>query len=143
MYLIFSMYIPVHVYDPELWPALVNNSAGTSGAAIFGQRSGITLKQSVLIKQNSATVSGGAIYLLDNTQALPILLQGNVTFLGNAAQFGGAMYLRLSSAINISCCVNFSMNYADKDGGAIYSSGSAYISLLQTSFVENSAQRLG
>ena len=115
-------------------PVFAGNSAREGGAIAISVGS-LLLRDSVVIRHNSATSSGGGVYVLS---AQSIQMSDNVVIWANSASIGGGLYLNLTTALNTSCCVRFVENSAINNGGALAMT-SASASFGRTAFVRNSA----
>ena len=142
----------------------VNNSA-VFGGAIYVVVSDISIEGDASFISNSAENQGGAMY---TSYIVSIMMDGNVTFLGNFARLGGAMTLVEdtscihlesaslmfhnnqavnggavyigSSTIHLTGYSDFTGNHADSQGGAIFSQLSDILIPGEVKFLENSAQ---
>ena len=129
-----------------------NNTCGGNGGAVDLTNVDLIVDGNVTFKQNSAVLSGGALYAshVDNG----FILTGAM-FLRNSANDGGAVFFSLvgtdmcstptsdNEHIIISCAsifngCRFDGNSASSNGGAIHSSAGRNI-VLNSSFVKNSA----
>ena len=93
-----------------------NNSANDDGGAIQAEVSYVQLSGGVTFENNQAT-SGGAIYTVGGS----VLTTGNISFVSNIADYGGAMGLEDSTQLVLRSplVASFYDNEADI-GGAIY-----------------------
>ena len=107
------------------------------GGAIINHGAKFTIKNSIFTK-NSAYYSGGAIYNHDKTpysSGTSNFEVINSTFMGNTAEFGGAIYnLGNSSKILNS---NFIANTAEVKGGAVFNN--AKLNVSNSNFTNNKA----
>ena len=120
-----------------------NNSAGFGGGAIVVHQSTANLTNNNLTG-NTARSYGGAIFCFSNSTLgvlgshrlqnntaqygggiaalqCQITMAGDLLIANNNASFGGGFYVEQSQ---VSGQAHFSDNFADEDGGAVYSSGS-------------------
>lgn len=129
-------------------PTLTANSAGGAGGAIYSTATGdsgitgirrhqIRLEAGTVIRGNTATQEGGAIYLEEGSlHSNTVLFDGNRT-LGSGANGGGAIYSQRSFMQIIDS--TFVNNVAQsRDGGAI-DSGSSSLTVTKTNFSNNQA----
>ena len=140
---------------------LSNNSAGFGGALVVRQ-SAMTLINNDLTS-NTAQSYGGAIFCFSHSTMevsgshklnynvaqygggiaaleCQIILAGDLLIANNNASFGGGLYVDQSQ---ISGHANFTNNFANVDGGAVYSSGSTLYFKQHSNFIRNSAQNGG
>ncbi|CAM9749701.1 unnamed protein product [Ectocarpus sp. 4 AP-2014] len=85
--------------------------------------------------------SGGAISASQSS----VLLGGNMSFISNSADYGGAIYLEASTLSSVGDDNQFISNNAGDDGGAIYVTGGSTVSWVGdgTEFVSNNASGSG
>ena len=135
-----------------------DNSAGFGGGALLVSQSTINLISNNLTK-NIAHLYGGAIFcfrnstlgvlgsqkLIDNIASYgggiaalecQIILTGDLLLANNSANFGGGLYVDQS---HVSGHANFTNNFANADGGGIYSSGSRLHFKQHSTFISNYA----
>ncbi len=105
-------YGSVRMYDS----ALINNKAGRSGGAIYGNYAGFIIERS-LLADNQALSGGGGVIYLDGAMYIE-----DSTFSDNKATKGGVIYVYSYLATSLVLITNstFSYNHADNQGGAIY-----------------------
>lgn len=118
--------VMVYGADVNISSSVLSNNESTSGfgGAIYARQGDeeISLTSMVTIdgstfQENNSQGSGGAIYLNTNSSANI----SNTSFISNTAVDGGAIYS--VSNLTIENCT-FTTNVAEKDGGALYLSGS-------------------
>ena len=135
-----------------------DNSAGFGGGALLLRQSISNLENNNLTR-NTARLYGGAIFCFSNSTfgvlgsnevkhntaqygggiaalECQVILAGNLVIANNNASFGGGLYVDRS---HVSGHANFSSNFANSDGGAIYSSGSKFYFRQYNTFIRNSA----
>ena len=102
----------------------INNSAYHGGAIVSYKTMRIDSKNQVVFQGNHADSVGGAIVTSSN-----VVLAGSVQFISNTAQLGGAISI-LSGSMKIAkkAEVVFHGNHGYHLGGAIHSSGTAFLS---------------
>ena len=101
----------------------LDNSAGTSGGAIFASNTVLNLNGTSNFINNSAGVAGGAIAISGNTVTVNFI--GTSNFINNSAGVVGGVLLSAKNTITVfifNGTSNFINNSAD-DGGAISVSG--------------------
>jgi predicted outer membrane repeat protein len=116
---------------------LRNNSTAASGGAIaLAYDAEIVITDDVVIADNTAAVSGGALFVADDDGADPVpqATLVNLTLRGNSAARGGAI---ASSGVLQLSNVTIADNTASVDGGGLVLSGSA--SLVNVTVYSNSA----
>jgi predicted outer membrane repeat protein len=129
-----------------------SGNTGSEGGAIADEGGRLTVNNCTF-SGNTANQVGGAIaavpVLTQFFSAFPTVSINNSTFSGNAALEGGAIYEQsevLTSKTPLQLAISgcsFSGNSAT-DGGAVYvDSGYAYVTISNSSFVNNSATEYG
>jgi predicted outer membrane repeat protein len=123
--------------------AIVSSYAGLIGGGIYYYGGELYLNDGATISGNATKGSGGAVYTRDAdilyigdvdisnnvvsstsmgggvcAERTDVLLDGEATFSGNSAAYGGALYV-LSAAVEMSGVADFGSNAAT-DGGALY-----------------------
>lgn len=115
---------------------IITGGKDTKGGGMYNKNASPTIANCVFVKNNltaSSSPQGGAIYN-DKSQAKII----NCSFIENLANFGGAIYNLSSGVIIINC--TFKENNASKaHGGAIYHKEDRALTLINCSFIKNSA----
>ena len=116
-----------------------NNTAEVSGGAIYGGNGSEVcfIADSVFIENSVSNGPGGAMYLVTGTSTIK-----NTTFTGNHAVDGGAIYASADSGNANVTNTTFNSNYATNNGGAINLQAST-VTLNDTHFNYNSAKNGG
>ncbi len=133
-----------------------DNSANSGGAIMFGYNylsndMAITFDGTNTFKDNTATTSGGAIFLTAGKSAagvdMNVLDSATMTFTGNSAKDGGAIHLARSGQIVSDGKMIFNKNSATNNGGAIFfaSNGTtaSTTTIFNADFVGNTAGNSG
>ena len=117
----------------------INNSAFYGAAIYLNTDSYLTIADyaEVIFCGNRAWYVGGAIYTVQS-----ISLGGRVQFIENTAHSGGAVYSGEYLTITKNARVEFQGNYANDQGGAIYSKNNVTIEGM-VKFLDNSANTGG
>ncbi|MBR0225099.1 MAG: hypothetical protein IJL92_03470 [Thermoguttaceae bacterium] len=120
-----------------------HNAANGYGGAIYNSMSSSTSNYLVELNGVSFTgnsaVKGGAVY---NSALSTVEVVGATSFTGNSAiEDGGAVY-NLGSLVS-DAALGFSTNFAEGDGGALYNGANAKSTLVGASFVGNTASSGG
>ncbi|MDR2077540.1 MAG: hypothetical protein LBP39_01075, partial [Rickettsiales bacterium] len=105
-----------------------NENVLGNGGAIYAEYSDLTFNGEVKFKKNKSNTDGGAIYSKGGAHSRNILIfNGETTFNSNESVDGngGAMYAAEYSDLIFGGETKFEKNKSKKDGGAIYSRGSA------------------
>ena len=116
---------------------LTDNFSTGKGGAIYATTNSVNISGSIL-DANYARNEGGAVYINTTSSLEPILTADNSSFVGNWAEYGGAISNGLSSGVHLDVPgdTSFIGNFAYDQGGAIYLSG-AYIDELSANFQGN------
>ena len=118
--------------SPQLLGCTFKNNQATNGGAIVGTYLSKGRIDGCVFENNTALNEGGAIHASHNEAAPNI---SNSLFVGNKAQYGGAIYTGLTvTTVYIANC-SFISNSATKEGGAI-SNNSNPSSPPMTTFIE-------
>ena len=112
-----------------------NNTAQSGGGAVFCSNNGTLVLYGSHRILNNTSQYGGGIAALD----CQIILDGELLFQSNKANFGGGVYADQSWFSGVA---NFSNNSANVDGGGIYASRTKF-HFKQCTFAGNSAQNGG
>jgi len=95
-----------------------HNSAEDGGALSVQEESDVSISGGVLFSHNTATMDGGAIYLVRLNPTRPFI--NGATFSDNSADFlGGSVYLALCDSMHV---INMSAINSDAEAGADISS---------------------
>jgi len=118
----------------------MNNTAQQGGAVFASYLSSIStviLSDSVF-KENTASSTGGALYLLLQTNTtLGYAIQGTA-FSNNRASTGGAIYLVAGSTLSVDNST-WSDNYSQNGGGALYIENGASVAISRSVMERNTA----
>ena len=104
--------------------SLTHNKALDGGAVCINDKVKLIFNEnsSILFYSNFATVGGGAIKVLNNSNiTLEEFIMINST--KNTAQYGGAIFLDTTAVMANNCdqnCVNFQSNFAKYSGNSVY-----------------------
>lgn len=120
----------VEIRDSTFGPG---NNGSRGGAVYLDDENDLLIIDSVF-QSNYSSDQGGALYLRSNTTIQ------NSQFINNESNYGGAVYVRLSSADIFDSY--FNTNYANFDGGAIYAQNPG-TSIHNTVINENNADDNG
>ena len=112
------------------------NSTPLTGGAIFMNLSNAQIKGQMIIQQNTALVGSLGMFFSNVT------CTGKTSYVNNSAAQGGAIYVALSSQMNLSNA-KFENNSATFNGGAIYISSYSQMTIQDSSMVKNSAALFG
>ena len=123
---------------------LFDGNSAALGGAVFGNTTHIDLYQTGFTNNKATNGSGGAIYVLDGSIALPNgsekeAASGTVFTDNSASSYGGAIYAK-NSPVSLGSDTVFDGNEA-KIGGAIFAQGS--LDMTDTVFRNNSASQQG
>ena len=122
-----------------------DNSATISGGAIFMEDSNLTMYGRVLFERNSAGYYGGAITIFEeeSRQNNMINCSGiSIILRNNSGRYGGAIYASNGANIELRDIL-FERNTAVNDGGAVYVIDSSVNMAGTVRLVQNSALRGG
>ena len=103
-----------------------NNTATNNGGAIYmNRRGGYSYSNDCIVNSvftnNSAGSNGGALFIYFYEGGTRYFALKNLTFTGNTAKSGGAIYRFMSQATWISCDnITFIDNHATNNGGALF-----------------------
>ena len=116
---------------------LVDNFASGSGGAIYANTTSVSLAGTTL-RGNYSGSEGGAVYINTTNEPEPVLSVTTSSFIGNRADYGGAISNGNSSGVHLSISgdVSFIGNLAYNNGGAINLSG-GYVDTLSADFHGN------
>ena len=114
------------VYDSQCKVKFENNSAETSGGAIFQTHSSQTFRENTAVKFLGNTADyGGAVF---SEQMSITINDSSITFIKNAAFNGGAVFCQQTSfTISGRSMITLNNNYAKAYGGGILVNSSCII----------------
>ena len=112
------------------------NSARLTGGAIFMYMSNAQIKGQMTIQQNTANMGSFGV-LFSNVTCV-----GKTSYINNSAFQGGAVYLSLSSQMNLSNA-EFENNHVRFNGGAIYITNNSRMIIQDSLMMNNKAGNIG
>jgi len=121
-----------------------SNTAGGLGGALFANTAGtqIIANGATFANNTALTTGGGAIALQQTGSFAPAIDLNNVTFTGNTAPAGGALWMNTGASGTIANAT-FTANHSTANGGAISYASTATLTLTNVSFYDNIADAGG